>query len=141
MSGEGRVDMDEQGAEHESAQFVADHTGLELRRVARILNLGEPWPIITALDKLFRGSFSDAKAAGVPWETALNARSALVQMDLEASGFEAIELHIGRTALLTGETQETIKAVEAALHAYLRSEFFEFKQALRGKADSPNESS
>lgn len=123
------------------AQFVADWTGLELERVARIVNLGEPWPHITALDELFRQSSRDAEVSGVTWAIALNANGALAEMGMVSLTPEAIDQHIERTVALTGESHETIEAVQAALLAHLRSQLVELKQVMQWAADRSQEPS
>jgi hypothetical protein len=106
--------------EEDIQRFVAPQTGLSLERATRILKLGEPWPFVKAFGELYSRSSSDAKEASVPFDTALRANAALVEMGVDSLGAEAIDRHIARTADLSGEEDETVEAVQLALHACFR---------------------
>ena len=99
-------------------RFVAQQTGLPLERVTRIVRLGEPWPFVETVGNLWSQSSSDATASSVPFETALSANVALVEMGAESLGPAAINRHIERTASLSGEEGETVRSVASALHKF-----------------------
>ena len=117
--------------EQEIAQFIADQTGLPLDRATRILKLGEPWPFVKAFDELYRLSSSDAAISNVALETALNANVELMEMGALSLNAESVNRHIEQTADLTGEEEETVQAVQAALHEFCRLMFEKVKQVLK----------
>jgi len=117
--------------EQEIAQFVAAQTGLPLDRATRILKLGEPWPFVKAFDELYRLSSSDAAISNVALETALNANVELMEMGALSLNAESVNRHIEQTADLTGEEEETVQAVQAALHEFCRLMFEKVKQVLK----------
>jgi hypothetical protein len=110
----GKLTMNEQDME----RFVAHHTGLEPERATRILKLGEPWLFIKALGEFFIRSRQDAKESNVSLETVMNANASLVEIGVGFLGAEAIDRHIARTADLSGEMDQTVEAVQSALHEY-----------------------
>ena len=120
--------------EQEIAQFIADQTGLPLDRATRILKLGEPWPFVKAFDELYRLSNSDAAMSNVALETALNANVELMEMGALSLNAESVNRHIEQTADLTGEEEETVQAVQAALHEFCRLMFEKVKQVLKQTA-------
>jgi hypothetical protein len=120
--------------EQEIVQFVADQTGLPLDRATKILKLGEPWPFVKAFDELYRLSSSDAARANVTLDTALNANVELMEMGALSLNAESVNRHIEKTADLTGEEEETVQAVQAALHEFCRLMFEKVKQVLKQTA-------
>lgn len=104
----------------EIERFVAHQTGLPLEGAMRILKLGEPWPFVKAFGELYRQSSRDAQASSVPFDTALRANTALVEMGVDSLSAEAIDRYITRTADLSGEKDETVETVQSALHECFR---------------------
>jgi hypothetical protein len=120
--------------EEEIAQFVANKTGLPLDRAARILKLGEPWPFVKAFGELFSHSFRDADGSNVALETALNANAELAEMGVQSLSAESVTQHLEQTAGLTGEEEETVRAVQLALHEFFRLMLERVKQVLKKTA-------
>lgn len=117
--------------EQDMERFVAHQTGLELERATRILKLGEPWPFVKAFGQFFIRSSNDAKESKVPLETALNANASLGEMGVDSLGADAINRHIARTADLSGEKDQTVAAVQSALHEYFMLKVRNIVQVVR----------
>ena len=120
--------------EQDIAQFIADQTGLPLERATRILKLGEPWPFLKAFDELYRLSNSDAAISNVALDTALNANVELMEMGALSLNAESVNRHLEQTADLTGEEEETVRAVQLALHEYFRLMMEKVKKILKQTA-------
>ena len=117
--------------EQEMERFVAHQTGLELERTMKILKLGEPWPFVKAFGQFFIRSSHDANESNVPLGTALHANALLVKMGVASLDADAIDRHLARTADLSGEKDQTVAAVQSALHEYFMLKMRDIEHVLR----------
>jgi hypothetical protein len=115
----------------EMEQFVAQQTGLELERAAKILKLGEPWPFVKAFGQFVIRSSNDARESDVPLGAVLKANASLVKMGVDSLDADAIHRHLARTADLSGEKEQTVRGVQSALHEYFMLQIRNIERVLR----------
>ena len=119
-------------------QFIARRTGLGEERVRHIQEMAEPWPIIQAFSEFFSKASQDARATGTSFFNAVMAHSQLLDVVGIGDHFphlqpEILNTQIQRVAALTGEEEETIEAVQLALHDYMKMVINTFQEVVNQK--------
>ena len=123
--------MDE-NLERELEQFVAHQTGLAVHRVAKIVRLGEPWPIATLLGDVHARVRQDAQAANREEWKVYDAYIAMANMGGDPPlSREAIESHLLRTLALADEEPEAVQAVHSAMLTFYRQHFKKMEEISR----------
>jgi hypothetical protein len=123
--------MDE-SLERELEQFVTHQTGLAVDRVARIVRLGEPWPIAKLFSDVDARVRQDAEAANVEEWKVYDAYLALAKMGGDPPlSRDAIESHFLRTLALAGEEPEAVQAVDSAMLTFYRQHFTKMEEICR----------